>query len=333
MGVVYEAEQESLGRRVALKVLPGQRRARRQAAASGSGARRGRRRGCTTPTSCRSSASASTRGATTTSCSSSRARGSTRSWTSSGGSGGPRPRPSAVEPAIPAGSRPAAGGTVSAAEVAQRAADRPVHRGRSRPPRTRDGSGRRREPARPRPSTARHRTGRRASGPPPPADVAPSPASWPGQADTLGARPARPATYWRSVARIGVQVAEALDYAHGQGMLHRDIKPSNLLLDVQGTVWVTDFGLAKAADDDDLTHTGDIVGTLRYMAPERFRGQSDAAERRLRAGPDALRAAGAAAGVRRGRPRAADPARSPRPSRRGRASSTPRSRATWRRSA
>ena len=61
-----------------------------------------------------------------------------------------------------------------------------------------------------------------------------------------------------------------------QGTLHRDIKPSNLLLDAHGTVWVTDFGLAKAAEDEDLTRTGDLVGTLRYMAPERFQGRCDA---------------------------------------------------------
>ncbi len=91
--------------------------------------------------------------------------------------------------------------------------------------------------------------------------------------------------YFRSVARVGVQVADALAYAHGQGVLHRDVKPSNLLLDMKGCVRVTDFGLAKTTPltpsseggdaADHLTHTGDFVGTLRYMAPERFRGWSD----------------------------------------------------------
>ncbi len=87
---------------------------------------------------------------------------------------------------------------------------------------------------------------------------------------------ARKATYWQSVAQIGVQVAQALEYAHGQGVLHRDIKASNLLLDLHGTVWVTDFGLAKIADEGEITQTGDILGTLRYMAPETFKGQADA---------------------------------------------------------
>ncbi len=81
---------------------------------------------------------------------------------------------------------------------------------------------------------------------------------------------------FHNAARIGMDVAEALAYAAAQGILHRDIKPSNLLLDTDGTIWVADFGLAKALDDDaSLTETGDVVGTLRYMAPERLRGGGD----------------------------------------------------------
>jgi serine/threonine protein kinase/WD40 repeat protein len=80
--------------------------------------------------------------------------------------------------------------------------------------------------------------------------------------------------YFRSVAHIGQQTAAALTYAHRRGIIHRDIKPSNLLLDASGVVWVTDFGLAKSADDA-LTQTGDLVGTFRYMAPERFQGRGD----------------------------------------------------------
>jgi serine/threonine protein kinase/WD40 repeat protein len=81
--------------------------------------------------------------------------------------------------------------------------------------------------------------------------------------------------YYRGVARVGVQAAEALAYAHQQGIMHRDVKPSNLLLDAQGTIWITDFGLAKVEGSSALTRTGELLGTLRYMAPERFQGVSD----------------------------------------------------------
>ncbi|MEQ8788056.1 MAG: serine/threonine-protein kinase [Pirellulaceae bacterium] len=85
-----------------------------------------------------------------------------------------------------------------------------------------------------------------------------------------------PRHYWRSVARIGLEAAQALHYAHRQGTLHRDVKPGNLIVDQRGTVWITDFGLAKLMHTDSLTETGDVVGTLRYMAPEQFSGAADA---------------------------------------------------------
>jgi WD40 repeat protein/serine/threonine protein kinase len=74
--------------------------------------------------------------------------------------------------------------------------------------------------------------------------------------------------YFRLIARLGIQAAEALEHAHQQGIVHRDVKPANLLLDNQGHLWVTDFGLAHSQGDLGLTMTGDLVGTLRYMSPE-----------------------------------------------------------------
>ncbi len=92
-----------------------------------------------------------------------------------------------------------------------------------------------------------------------------------------GPRPSRSdrLRYCRNIARIGLQTADALAFAHARGVLHRDVKPSNVILDERGRAWITDFGLCLDENAGGLTRTGDLVGTLRYMAPESFQGEHD----------------------------------------------------------
>jgi hypothetical protein len=78
----------------------------------------------------------------------------------------------------------------------------------------------------------------------------------------------RSRAHFRRVAELIAQAADALEYAHGMGVVHRDVKPANLLLDAGGNAWVTDFGLARLGEGPGLTLSGDLLGTLRYMSPE-----------------------------------------------------------------
>ncbi len=76
------------------------------------------------------------------------------------------------------------------------------------------------------------------------------------------------------ILQIAIEVAKALEYAHGRGVIHRDMKPSNILLRYDGAVKVTDFGIAKIIGSTRLTHTGQTMGTVRYMSPEQVRGKA-----------------------------------------------------------
>jgi len=130
------------------------------------------------------------------------------------------------------------------------------------------------------PPNAASALGRRASSPALLARPAPAPAP-PGKSGIPHGDIAAPPLPWPNtrnpawVARVGVQVSRALQYAHAHGVLHRDIKPGNLLLDAEHNVWITDFGLAKWLGHDSLSHSGQLLGTLRYMAPEQFGGEED----------------------------------------------------------
>src|SRR3954471_6129669 len=81
----------------------------------------------------------------------------------------------------------------------------------------------------------------------------------------------------RDVARIGAALCEALEHAHARGVVHRDVKPANVMVvadpDARGFAKLTDFGVAHVATGDALTRTGDVVGTLAYMAPEQAEGK------------------------------------------------------------
>lgn len=86
--------------------------------------------------------------------------------------------------------------------------------------------------------------------------------------------------HFRHVAQLGAELADGLAHAHELGIVHRDIKPSNLLLDETGKAWIADFGLARIPNDNTMTGTGDILGTIRYMSPEQARGRNSFVDHR-----------------------------------------------------
>src|SRR4051812_17795693 len=131
---------------------------------------------------------------------------------------------------------------------------------------------------------------------------------------TLGALMEEGALSDRDVLRVGVALCDALAHAHGRGVVHRDVKPGNVMVpdephDGAGVAKLTDFGVARIAGEDVLTRTGDVVGTLAYMAPEQAEGREAGAEADLYAlalvlyealaGVNPVRGRGAASTARR----------------------------------
>jgi len=94
-----------------------------------------------------------------------------------------------------------------------------------------------------------------------------------GQALNQMLRQGEPLSHPR-VVRIIQQLASALDYAHGRGIIHRDIKPGNIMIGANDYVTLMDFGIAKALNRSKITRTGTMIGTPEYMAPEQFTGES-----------------------------------------------------------
>lgn len=106
-----------------------------------------------------------------------------------------------------------------------------------------------------------------------------------GSTETLPAQPRSSildsgSSFFRTVANLGIQAAEALEHAHELGVIHRDIKPANLMVENSLLIthhsslrlWITDFGLAHCQGGCELTMSGDLLGTLRYMSPEQAMG-------------------------------------------------------------
>lgn len=89
-----------------------------------------------------------------------------------------------------------------------------------------------------------------------------------------------PREYFDTVARLAAEVADALAYAHNEGIIHRDVKPSNLILSSNGRLVLLDFGIARICQEQDMTVTGSFVGTPRYMSPEQIRSDTQGPDQR-----------------------------------------------------